>query len=554
MRLRKLPAVRAKSFLVLGCAAGLVSLRAAAQVPGVGGPALGGAGALYPGAAAGPAGPVPGPGAPGGGPRWALAPAIAVSETYSDNANLAPTNQQKSSFITSVTPSLGVIGNGRRVQLNGTVAVQALLYRGEFEQTQIYPRANLLGSVEAIEKFFYVEGSANVYQTYLSAFGPQPVGNIGQTNNRYTQQTYRVSPYITGRAPGQTTYFLRNDNVWTTLGNTPSGTPGLNGSYFDQWTGRIVGPVRTVSGTAEFFTTYTKFPNQPSIDTKLVRAILNYRPIPQELRLFADGGYEWNNYTFQQTQDAIYGAGFEWHPSLRTQLSGAAEHRFFGWSYLGTFNHRNPYSALTLSASRNVFTYPQQLLALPAGANVASLLDAVFTAKIPDPVERAAAVQEFMRQAGLPDTLQSSVTLYTQQAQLATQGTASFALIGLRSVLAFTTYYLKSQVVSGATGTPLPPVAGIINNNNNTQVGGAITYSYRLTLTTSVGATATHFWSQALPPLTTKSTTDVLQLFATTRFGTRTDGFAGASYSKFDSSAAASYNAATVVVGVAHRF
>ena len=547
------------SLLALGCAAGLVSFRAAAQFPGVGLPAPGAAIPQYPGAAGGGAAPaaaaVPPPAGAPVQPGWALVPAIAVYEAYTDNANLAPTGQL-SSFITNVIPSLGVIGNGRRVQLNGSIAVQAQLYRGEFDENQLYPRANLLGRVEAIEKFFYIEGSANVYQTYLSAFGPQPVGSIGQTNNRYTQQTYRVSPYISGRTIGEIGYLLRNDNVWTNLGNTPSGTSalGLTGGYFDQWTGRLEGPVRTVSGTAEAFTTYTKFPDQPSVNTSLGRAILNYRPVLQELRLFVDGGYERNDYPLQQTQGAIYGGGLEWRPSPLTDLLGQWEHRFFGGSYLGTFTHRNLYSALGLGASRNVYTYPQELLSLPAGGNVASLLDAALTAKIPDPVQRAAAVQDFIRQAGLPDTLQNSLTFYTQQVQLITQENASFALIGLRSVLALNAYYRKTQVISGATGIPLPPIVGIINNNNNTQVGGAITYSYRLTPTTSVGATATYFWTQALPPFVTKSTTDVFQLFATTRIGPRTDGLAGMSYTKFDSGAASNYNAATVFVGVAYRF
>jgi uncharacterized protein (PEP-CTERM system associated) len=568
MKFRKLPVVAAKSALAFGCAAGLVSFRVAAQAPYGAPPAPGTAGvgvpqypipapAGVPAPAGAPAAAIAAePGAAGAAPAqarsWGFVPAIDVSETYTDNANLTATDRL-SSFVTSVTPALAIAGNGARVKLNGTVAAQALLYRGERDDSQLYPRANLLGSVEAIEKFFYVEGAVNVYQTYLSAFGAQPAGNIGQTNNRYTSSIYRVSPYFSGTAPGGATYLLRNDNVWTEATNTPAGTAGVAGAYYNQTTGRLEGPVRPVNGAVEFFTNYTKFEAQPSIRTALTRGILNYRPDPQ-LRLFASGGYEWNDYPLQQSQGTIYGGGAEWRPTDRTQALGQWEHRFFGASYLGTFTHRNPYSAISVSALRNVYTFPQELFSLPAGGNVTSLVDAALTTRIPDPTQRAVAVQDFLRQTGLPATLQSSVTFYTQQVQLITQESATFALIGVRNTLALTAYYRKTEVISGANATPLPPALVGIGTANNTQRGGSVTFSHRLTEITSLGATANHFWTTDLPPLDTRSTTTTIQLGTTTRLGPRTDALAGVGYTKFTSTAAPEYNESHVLVGLAHKF
>ena len=56
--------------------------------------------------------------------------------------------------------------------------------------------------------------------------------------------------------------------------------------------------------------------------------------------------------------------------------------------------------ATNLSASRSVATYPQLILQLPATGNVSGLLDAILTARFPDPVERAQQVQDLIdRQA-----------------------------------------------------------------------------------------------------------------------------------------------------------
>ena len=55
----------------------------------------------------------------------------------------------------------------------------------------------------------------------------------------------------------------------------------------------------------------------------------------------------------------IYGAGLQWSPSDRTQVTGFWEHRFFGSSYSAQINHRLPRIAL----GRELLPRPQQLSA-----------------------------------------------------------------------------------------------------------------------------------------------------------------------------------------------
>lgn len=483
--------------------------------------------------------------------NWIVTPFAGVTETYTTNVNLAPSGQEQSSFVTSVNGGIGVNGVGARARLNGTVALTGILYSSGSENNYLYPSVNLLGNIEAIEKFFYVDGAINVSQQYLSPFAPQPASNVGVTDNRYTSASYRVSPYIQGVLPGQITYLLRNDNIWTNLSGTPTNQPGFVGAYYNQWTGRLNSPIRTFGWTIEGNTNYTKFTDESSLTSEIVRGILHYQPDPQ-LRLDAIGGYEWNDYFVTKSENIVYGVGGEWKPTDRTTVVGDWQERFFGSSYLASLTHRNPYTAFNINASQNISTYPQQLFALPAGANLAALVDAAFTTRIPDPAQRAQAVQAFLNQTGLPPTLQSPLNFYTQQVSLYEQQSATFTVLGVRNSLAFTIYNRKSEVISGGSGQPLPPPFGA--QNNNTQRGAALVYSHRLTPLTSLNATATRYDTIATAPFTSKSTTDYFLVNVGRQLSPKTDVSTGLTYTIFDSNAFNDYNAFTAYVGLNHRF
>lgn len=486
------------------------------------------------------------------GENWTVTPAIAVRETYTNNANLAPSGQEEWSLVTTLTPSIGINGVGARARLSGNVAVQLQQYLGERDDGNIYPQVNLLGSIEAVERFFFVEGAVNISQRFLSPFAPQPEGNIGETNNRYTSYSYRLSPYIQGTFAGQGSFLLRNDNIWSSLGSTPSNAPDLSSSYVNRWIGNVESPsARTFSLGGELLSTRTKFTNQEALTTDLVQGLVHWRPDPQ-VHLYAIGGYEQNNYTATESSDIVYGGGGEWRPTERTEIAGRYTHRFFGDSYLASITHRNPFSAININASRNISTFPEQLFALPAGGDVAALLDATFTTRIPDPVQRAQAVQSFLSQTGLPAVLQTPLNFYTQQILLIQQANATFTLLGVRNSLAFTVYNRKTEPLAGATAIVLPPE--LVPLNNNSQTGGSIVYSHRLTPLTNLNATASHFYTEANAPLTARSTTDFFLVSVGTQLSPKTSGITGLTYTIFDSNATNDYDAFTAFVGLNHRF
>src|SRR4030095_1312892 len=92
----------------------------------------------------------------------------------------------------------------------------------------------------------FIEGTANVSQQYFTPFGAQPVDLSNATNNRYTSQLYRISPFIKGDASDRISYELRNDNIWSRQNNAPTSVDSLpnvafnpSNSYTNQTIGRI---------------------------------------------------------------------------------------------------------------------------------------------------------------------------------------------------------------------------------------------------------------------------------------------------------------------------
>jgi uncharacterized protein (PEP-CTERM system associated) len=485
--------------------------------------------------------------------NWRLTPSVSVRETYTSNANLGAGGDSQSSFVTSATAALGVSGQGARVQLNGTASVTGNLYLGDYNTNSndnVFVQANLLGRVEAVEKFFFVEGAVNVSQQYLSPFGPQPSGNIGVTNNRYTTLGLRLSPYIQGVFRGGVTYSLRNDSIWSDPFQV-QGVRGTNASYTNVLTGRLDSPIRTFGWSLDGRAYSTEFTDSSSLTNQIVRGYLNWRPDPQVL-LYGIGGYEWNNYALTESENAVYGAGGEWRPTERTNVNGNWQNRFFGSSYLAAVTHRNPFTAFNVNASRDISTYPQLLFTLPAGGDVAALVDATFATRIPDPAQRAQAVQQFLAASGLPTTLQSPLNYYTQQVTLYDQQSATFTLIGVRNSTAFTVYNRKNEAVAGATGVVLPPQFAF--GRDNTQRGGSIAYSHRLTPLTNLTATATRFQTTAASPFSAKSTTNYFLVNVGTRLSPKTGGFAGLTYTDFTSDVTNDYNTFTAYVGLNHSF
>jgi uncharacterized protein (PEP-CTERM system associated) len=476
-----------------------------------------------------------------------FAASLGVIGTLTDNVNLQPSGQAKSDFVLELIPQIAFNHQGAHASLNGFIAVPILLYARESGNDQVYPNVGIIGRVEAIERFFYIEGAVSVSQQFISPFGAQPASLANSTANRYTSASYRLTPVIQGVTPSNIRYELRDNNLWY---NTYHAPPNTANSYYNQLLGNIASPVAPWGWAADYEGDYIKFEGQQALISNLGRARLIYQLDPQ-IQLTASGGYEDNRYTFTDYSGPIYGGGLKWIPSPRTTLVAYWEHRFFGSSYLLTFDTHGPLSVLSLHASRNISSYPQQFLTIPATGNVAALLTSIFSSRITDPGQLESFVNGLIQDRGLPNELTSPVNLYTQQILLIEDLRATVGLVGARNGVFLTGFYVRSEPISGA-GTPLPPQLAF--GNNNTQKGIGLTWTHNFTPVTILSANLTLLRTIANPPQVGTTNQGLLNVIVSTQLSTNTQIFGGARFQKLNSDVATNYTEAAVFAGFFHTF
>lgn len=487
---------------------------------------------------------------------WRIAPSVAIESTWTDNVDLLSSGQRRSDWVNQITPGFGFSENGAHTKLSGSVSLPMLVYARTSSNNYVAPEANVAGTLEAIDNFLFVDASANVSQRYLSPFGAQPNNLANATQNRYTAQSYSVSPYVKGVARDGVDYELRQKSSWTNANGISTGA-GANGSYTSEVTAHVAQGPRPGSWRVEYARSDMLFKGQQALGgqdretTQIGRAILGYR-VDASTTLAASGGYEDNDFFSTRERGATYGAVVEWRPDGRTSLTARAEHRFFGASYDVSFDHHTPLTMWSFKATRNLTSYPQQLGTLPAGADVASLLDALFASRVQDPAQRQALVDEAIRQRGLPSSLTSALALYAQQITLAESQTGTFGILGARNSIFVTAYHSRNEPIGESTTDVILPLLAQLTNN--TQVGANAVWTHQLAPNLTLGVNGN--WSRTTDNSAVGGSTRLYAVDATvSRMLTAlTSLHAGLRYQDSTSDVATSYREFAVFVGLTHRF
>ena len=476
---------------------------------------------------------------------WRFEPTLGVEETFTTNADLNSNAQHRSDFVTELRPGFRVQELGAHTSLNGFVALPILLYaRTGADNNKVEPNVSLLGNWELVDRLFFVESAIAVTQQYLTPFGARSDSLVNATNNRYTSQVYRVSPYLKGDAGSEYSYELRDNNIFT---NGNSGV--VTGTYTNELIGSFRRDPRPFGWAIEINRADTKFQGQDRQLIELARLRGLYQVDPQ-VQLSASGGFEHNELLVSNNDNVVYGIGIRWRPTERTNFDASWEHRFFGSSYNVSFDHRTPLSVWSLSASRNITTYPQQLASLPAGIDVAGALNALFLSRVPDATQRQTLINQLITDRGLPSFLSDAVNLYTQQITLQQSLIATAGFLGARNTVFFSAYHQRNEPVTGS-GAVLPPLISAFDNNS--QSGGSVVWSHSrtpvLTLTGNIDGSRTVSNDQSAT-----SKQGSVRATLTQTLSALTSVYAGVRYQAFHSNVSPNYEEAALFVGMNYRF
>lgn len=263
------------------------------------------------------------PGAAATAAEWRITPRVEVDETYNDNINLAPKGQEKSDFITTISPGIAVRGDGRRVKLNFDYDPQALFFARDSDNNQTRQRLRGGGQVELWEKVLFLDAQASINQQVVSATGGVGGTDLTASQNLTTVQTYNIGPtfkhHFGPYADSETRYqfsavTVDSEDVADTTSNTASFVL-RSGRYFANlgWVLTLNESRTDRSGGSS--TTVNTFNNTAS-DRRLAKLDTQYA-INSMFSLLAGVGYEKikDVSLLEQPDGFLWDAGVQFRPN-----------------------------------------------------------------------------------------------------------------------------------------------------------------------------------------------------------------------------------------------
>lgn len=458
---------------------------------------------------------------------WSVTPRIGLTGTLTDNINLSSTDKQ-TGFITQLSPGIRIDARTARLKMFLDYALNGLRYSTGSSSSQAQNLLNTFGTLEAIDNWLFIDFSGNISQQIINPFGVQSPSNAFVNTNTTETSTYRLSPFIRGQLGGSADYFLRYN---------ASVTNNQNGSLSDvslsQWLGQVRGNTRfqnlnwTIDGSQQ----NTDYSRGRNYEDARLRGLLTYQLYP-EFRISGSGGYETNNYqSIDNEGQSTYGYGFDWTPTERTQVSGFQERRFFGNGHNVLISHRFPLSSIRYTDIRDVSLIPNQFTTYGLGTVYDQYFDQ-FTSLIPDPVARAAYVNNLLNQAGIAPDAQAVSDYAAQRPRVQRRQQLTYVLYGARNSLTLIAARNENEALTVfGQNTAIAGEASRV-----VQQGFTIAFSHRLTPLSGLNLLGSRMESQSGLTNSLDTTMTTYQIGVSTRLGAKTVGALNARHSNFDSS------------------
>jgi len=288
---------------------------------------------------------------------WQTGANLNVSEVYTDNVCLETQNTSSES-ITTLTPSVAIKGEGRRVSLDMDAALElnSLKSDGSIcresergERDSSNPRLRADAGLELLKNFLFVDLSSRVQQNKVDPFRSGGDSSLNRSDNINTTYTYQASPYLTTKL---------GDWARLNLRYSFNGQKNSRDSVDDSDQKTLTASLKDSSGRFSWSldanqqqVDYNQQSNE-NVDDKLASAnlTLGYQ-VDSMWQLNASSGQDFNDYT--SVDDEIDGqrwrAGLRWTPNPRTELNLGFGNRFFGNTPELTFTHHRRRSEISVN-------------------------------------------------------------------------------------------------------------------------------------------------------------------------------------------------------------
>jgi uncharacterized protein (PEP-CTERM system associated) len=472
-------------------------------------------------------------------------PSVDLTETWSDNAALAPAELARPGWITDLVPAIRIDVSGARVKGLFDLRVHNTAYSTDARLNSTQTYLNSFAKVEVAENLLFVDARADVGQQNKSPFGAATTPDLSTPSaNRVQTASLQISPYVRGTLSDLASYQLRFTETWV-----HSDEAALPDTRSSEWIASIrnASPSAKLGWTVAASALSLRNDIVGTLEDSRIRGSIIYAVYPQ-LRFSLIEGYETTDFEGPpKVGNSTPGIGFTWSPSERTQFSGVYEKRFFGDGYNVIFRHRTPISAWSVLSTKDVEVLPTQLASGGTGA-LQSLMSEQLTSAIPDPEARAEAVRRRLEETGISGSSPLSSNVVTARPFVYWNSVASAALLGATNTVTFTLTYREQRSFGVSFAGEETSV-----ESDFRQKGLNANWAHKLSPQTSLTLAATALRTDGLTIASRQTKQYSASMFFLTRLGPRTSASLGIRHVNFNSSdELASYreNAAFCLVSI----
>jgi uncharacterized protein (PEP-CTERM system associated) len=313
---------------------------------------------------------------------WTVTPGVGIAGTYSDNIELAPPEQEQSSFVAEVAPQISIRRDGRRLNLGFNYNLQAL-YRTHQSEAEVFHQFAGDARSELVREWLFLDFATTFSQQNLLAtdLGGDNIANQGERTDVFT---YAVSPFLNHRFGTFGTAEARFTFADVDNSETFGATTNIVDLVFDSGGDFQRTPWQVF---------YQRQEDNPSegedSEFQRIGGRLGYQ-FTSQVGVFSILGYEKNEFVSLQPESDRNGfswvAGASWTPSRRTQIEGGYGERPFGETYFADLSYRGRRTSWQASYTEDFTTTTQAQLEQQAALIADSVIeDAIETVPIPPP-------------------------------------------------------------------------------------------------------------------------------------------------------------------------
>lgn len=407
-----------------------------------------------------------------------MATSLSISETITDNRDLAATGRQ-TDLVTQISPGLSIRTKSGALQGSLAYTLNGLAYARDASKNNVYHSLSSEGRMTLLDGRLGIDGTASAGRQVISAYETQPTGAIGAAGNQAQVVSYSLAPYLTGRLLGDVSYRVR-----TALAQSISDAPSGNGDSMSMSGGvGFSGRLATLGWGLDFSRVVSESQDRPRSHNSRATGSLSYSP-DYQVQLALRAGTEVDDLrTGRSERTTTWGAGMVWAPGPRTTLSVDYDRRFFGRSHSVGFTHRMARTVLSFSDARSLDTSGISSRGALSNYDFFSLQ----LASITDPVLRDATVRQLLAANNLdPAGREIAAGFLTNGPTVQRSQNAAMTYQGLRatiSLLAFQTWTTSVSQGANAGGD-------LASGNPVHQRGLSVSFTHRLTSDASLALSA----------------------------------------------------------------